>query len=73
MLLIAQEFFDALPVHSFVYTERGWLERLVDVDVSPSGYVLPRVCACAMMPNLLRSHFVSLCPILTILDVRFNL
>lgn len=34
---IAHEFFDALPVHQFQKTERGWLERLVDVasDDSP--------------------------------------
>ncbi len=62
MLLIAQEFFDALPVHSFVYTERGWLERLVDVDVSPSGYVLPRHDT----ESIAFTHFVSLCLILTI-------
>jgi NADH dehydrogenase [ubiquinone] 1 alpha subcomplex assembly factor 7 len=31
-LMIAQELFDALPVHQFQYTERGWCERLVDID-----------------------------------------
>eukprot|EP00455_Lapot_gusevi_P051806 TRINITY_DN780_c0_g1_i4.p1 TRINITY_DN780_c0_g1~~TRINITY_DN780_c0_g1_i4.p1 ORF type:complete len:510 (-),score=82.11 TRINITY_DN780_c0_g1_i4:36-1565(-) len=31
-LIIAHEFFDALPVHQFVHTERGWCERLVDLD-----------------------------------------
>ncbi|CAH0480785.1 unnamed protein product [Peronospora belbahrii] len=31
-LMIAQELFDALPVHQFEYTDRGWCERLVDVD-----------------------------------------
>ncbi|RLN74586.1 hypothetical protein BBJ28_00014678 [Nothophytophthora sp. Chile5] len=31
-LMIAQELFDALPVHQFEYTERGWCERLVDID-----------------------------------------
>ncbi|GLE03746.1 hypothetical protein PINS_up012648 [Pythium insidiosum] len=31
-LYIAQELFDALPVHQFEYTARGWCERLVDVD-----------------------------------------
>lgn len=28
---ILHEFFDALPVHHFVKTERGWCERLIDV------------------------------------------
>lgn len=31
-LFVAQELFDALPVHQFEYTDRGWCERLVDVD-----------------------------------------
>ena len=31
MLLIANEFLDALPVHQLVATERGWVERLIDV------------------------------------------
>ena len=37
LLLVAQEFFDALPVHQFVYTEKGWREKLVDVDDSPAN------------------------------------
>lgn len=31
-LLIANEFFDALPVRQFVATERGWCERLVGFE-----------------------------------------
>jgi SAM-dependent MidA family methyltransferase len=31
-LLIANEFFDALPVRQFVGTERGWCERLVGLE-----------------------------------------
>ncbi|RLN52034.1 hypothetical protein BBJ29_008266 [Phytophthora kernoviae] len=31
-LMIAQELFDAMPVHQFEYTDRGWCERLVDID-----------------------------------------
>lgn len=36
-LFIAQEFLDALPVHQFQYTENGWRERLVDVNVPGAG------------------------------------
>ncbi|KAL3674100.1 hypothetical protein V7S43_000049 [Phytophthora oleae] len=36
-LMIAQELFDALPVHQFEYTERGWCERLVDIDFEDGG------------------------------------
>ena len=32
MLLVANEFFDALPMHQFVWTERGWRERLIETD-----------------------------------------
>ena len=29
LFLLANEFFDALPIHQFVKTERGWCERMV--------------------------------------------
>jgi NADH dehydrogenase [ubiquinone] 1 alpha subcomplex assembly factor 7 len=29
LFLLANEFFDALPIHQFVRTERGWCERMV--------------------------------------------
>jgi NADH dehydrogenase [ubiquinone] 1 alpha subcomplex assembly factor 7 len=31
MLLVANEFLDALPVHQLVASEQGWVERVVDV------------------------------------------
>jgi NADH dehydrogenase [ubiquinone] 1 alpha subcomplex assembly factor 7 len=34
ILLVAQEFLDVFPVHQFVYTNKGWREKLVDVDRS---------------------------------------
>lgn len=36
-LFIAQEFLDALPVHQFQYTEKGWRERLVDLNIPGAG------------------------------------
>lgn len=36
-LFVAQEFLDALPVHQFQYTENGWRERLVDINVPGAG------------------------------------
>lgn len=41
-VFIAHEFLDALPVHQFQKTERGWCERLVDVasDDSPLHFRL---------------------------------
>ena len=32
ILLVANEFFDALPTHQLVATARGWVERAVDLD-----------------------------------------
>ncbi len=32
LFLIANEFFDALPIRQFVNTERGWCERMVTAD-----------------------------------------
>ncbi len=32
VFLLANEFFDALPIRQFVRTERGWCERVVTVD-----------------------------------------
>ncbi|KAK7194311.1 putative S-adenosyl-L-methionine-dependent methyltransferase [Novymonas esmeraldas] len=34
-VFIANEYFDALPVAQFRYTERGWVETCVDVDTDP--------------------------------------
>ena len=36
VLLVAQEFLDVFPVHQFVYTKKGWREKLVDIDLSSS-------------------------------------
>ncbi len=32
IFVIANEFFDALPIHQCVYTERGWRERMVALE-----------------------------------------
>jgi NADH dehydrogenase [ubiquinone] 1 alpha subcomplex assembly factor 7 len=32
LFLIANEFFDALPIRQYVFTERGWCERMVTTD-----------------------------------------
>jgi NADH dehydrogenase [ubiquinone] 1 alpha subcomplex assembly factor 7 len=37
LLAIANEFFDALPVHQFVRTASGWRERMVRLDQSGDG------------------------------------
>ncbi|UEM22023.1 class I SAM-dependent methyltransferase [Skermanella mucosa] len=38
LLVIANEFFDALPIRQFVKTAHGWTERMVDVDEAGGGF-----------------------------------
>jgi len=40
LLLIANEFFDALPIHQFVMTEAGWRERVVILKDGDFAYAL---------------------------------
>ena len=40
MLLIANEFFDALPIHQFIATAQGWRERLVGLSDDGFCFVL---------------------------------
>lgn len=37
-IMISNEFLDALPIHQFQFTDRGWREILVDVDVGPGPH-----------------------------------
>jgi NADH dehydrogenase [ubiquinone] 1 alpha subcomplex assembly factor 7 len=39
-IIIANEFFDALPVHRFLRTEAGWAEQLVDIDPETAAFRL---------------------------------
>lgn len=57
MLVIANEFFDALPIHQFVMTESGWRERGVTLDGDDRFVwaLLPPGPQLALLPAELRS------------------
>jgi NADH dehydrogenase [ubiquinone] 1 alpha subcomplex assembly factor 7 len=44
MLVVAQEFLDVFPVHQFVYGDRGWTEKLVDIDDTSESSFNFRMC-----------------------------
>ncbi|EFA00688.1 protein arginine methyltransferase NDUFAF7 homolog, mitochondrial [Tribolium castaneum] len=63
-LLVAHEFFDALPVHKFQKTKDGYREILIDIDLSKEcsfRYVIAREETPAsklyIRPNETREHF----------------
>ena len=37
-IFVAQEFFDALPAHQFVFTKKGWCEKMVDLNRNPESH-----------------------------------
>jgi len=56
MILIANEFFDALPIHQFVQTSDGWRERLITRDGDRFVFTLSRNRSPAevLIPDILR-------------------
>lgn len=42
LLLVANEFLDALPLHQLVLTERGWVERCIDLDQRDELVFVPK-------------------------------
>jgi NADH dehydrogenase [ubiquinone] 1 alpha subcomplex assembly factor 7 len=51
LFLIANEFFDCMPIRQFVKTDRGWCERMVTVrDGAPAFALAPVAIDPAMLP-----------------------
>ena len=51
LLLIANEFFDALPIRQYVKTERGWCERMVVLKDGVLDFALaPQITPAAAIP-----------------------
>lgn len=68
ILLVANEFFDALPIHQFIREEDGWKERHVGLDENGKLTLLagPAGPEAALIPNVLQAvapgAVVELCP-----------
>ena len=56
LFLVANEFFDALPIHQFVKSERGWHERMVRRDSDDLRFALtPDTVPPPVIPESVRS------------------
>ncbi|GJV58789.1 protein arginine methyltransferase NDUFAF7, mitochondrial [Tanacetum coccineum] len=73
-IIIAHEFFDALPVHQFQKASRGWCEKMIDVaedskfrvvlspQPTPATLYLLKRCKWAQTEELKRLEHVEVCP-----------
>ncbi len=59
-LIIANEFFDALPIHQYERSDSGWCERLVGLDTTDSAFAFtlspPSPLYAALVPEMLRGE-----------------
>lgn len=56
LIIVANEFFDALPIHQYVHTPDGWRERMVERRDRALAPVAGNVPADDAVPALLRSQ-----------------
>ncbi|XP_076954226.1 uncharacterized protein LOC143628553 [Bidens hawaiensis] len=73
-IIIAHEFFDALPVHQFQKASRGWCEKMIDVgedskfrvvlspQPTPATLYLLKRCKWAPTEELTKLEHVEVCP-----------
>ncbi|KAK9067245.1 hypothetical protein SSX86_014571 [Deinandra increscens subsp. villosa] len=73
-IIIAHEFFDALPVHQFQKASRGWCEKMIDVgedskfrvvlspQPTPATLYLLKRCKWAQTKELTKLEHVEICP-----------
>lgn len=73
-IIIAHEFYDALPIHQFQKASRGWCEKMIDIDESarlsfvlspqptPAMLYLAKRCKWAVKEELDNLEHVEVCP-----------
>ena len=59
LLIIANEFFDALPVHQYIRTATGWRERMVERHGDNLRAIPGDVDAAPAIPDLLRGNSIG--------------
>ncbi|KAJ8750185.1 hypothetical protein K2173_014100 [Erythroxylum novogranatense] len=73
-IIIAHEFYDALPVHQFQWASRGWCEKMVDISdnstfqfvlsprPTPATLYLAKRCKWAATEEIEKLHQIEVCP-----------
>ena len=56
LILIANEFLDALPIHQYEITDNGWAERMVAYTPAKSFHIIQDFCEAPTLPD-------AICPI----------
>ncbi|XP_007255499.3 protein arginine methyltransferase NDUFAF7, mitochondrial [Astyanax mexicanus] len=67
-IFLAHEFFDALPIHKFQKTEKGWREIMVDIDPEAPEklrfvvFPAPTLASTTLIPADEKREHVEVCP-----------
>ncbi|PON59472.1 Alpha-ketoglutarate-dependent dioxygenase [Parasponia andersonii] len=73
-IVVAHEFYDALPIHQFQRTSRGWCEKMVDVaedstfrfvlspEPTPATLYLAKRCKWARTEEITKLDQIEVCP-----------
>lgn len=57
--VIANEFFDALPIHQFKKTEQGWQERCIDYDAEKDSFFFTTRPTALSLKTLMPEEFMN--------------